>query len=433
MLSFRVNRAMQRWWEGRRAFADLQAESHNFVAASNVYILRRDVAAQVAMQSYATVKATEYALRRVDHAVQLQELARITNTDAEQMPPAIRVGDGDEGGSVSEVQRPLQLTATLSAQLAEAFDRGTVFACVSDVCVCVCVCVCGVLEESSLHFIPCDVALSSIMCATTRGWCVVALTMVWNAHPCVGGRLCEKRAKPRGIAGHRQRPRTAHTATLGDPNHNRARHISKAPALYRNDLARVSSVDPRPRVGVVGHSRVGCHRVRRVQARERGGDTPEPIRSPQLGHPDLPAERRVQARCPIDAFTLPEFGDGAYPRCGQGGSTPTLIINISTSTRPRRLLGTSTSRGFDLLSWLTGKGSFDVVRALVRKVSLALAELIEPRATLDGRPLPLSASTISPLKMDDIPCMHDGPLVGVLYFPGHVVTFMRTMGGRVLH
>ena len=34
---------------------------------------------------------------------------------------------------------------------------------------------------------------------------------------------------------------------------------------------------------------------------------------------------------------------------------------------------------------------------------------------------------------DDMSCMHDGPLVGVLSFRKHVMTFMRMMDGSVLY
>ena len=38
-----------------------------------------------------------------------------------------------------------------------------------------------------------------------------------------------------------------------------------------------------------------------------------------------------------------------------------------------------------------------------------------------------------PEEGDDMSCMHDGPLVGNLSFPGHVMAFMRMMDGHVLY
>ena len=120
MLSFRVNRAMARWWDGRNHFAELQAEVESFVTATHTYVIRRDVAQQLSITALSIARAAEYGLRKVEPEVQGRALARLTGL-------AGRQGDrfaAEEEAMVRSRNRPQHMSATLGAQLSEAFDSG---------------------------------------------------------------------------------------------------------------------------------------------------------------------------------------------------------------------------------------------------------------------------------------------------------------------
>eukprot|EP00040_Diaphanoeca_grandis_P032786 m.199474 g.199474 ORF g.199474 m.199474 type:complete len:512 (+) comp32737_c0_seq1:255-1790(+) len=149
LFSFRLNRCLTRWWDGRCAMAQLHAEIKSLVAQTHVYMGRRDVAAQICFQSVAAARATEYHLRSVDPTTAARALAPLlmrdyaTNND----PAPTSTAYGGDGSAtfhsvgnanpvhpcafsfealVTSKNRPFYVTSMMSATLSEAFDKGHV-------------------------------------------------------------------------------------------------------------------------------------------------------------------------------------------------------------------------------------------------------------------------------------------------------------------
>ena len=113
MLSFRINRGVGRWWEGRSVYGDLLGDLRGLVQSSHLYITDKKVAVEIGIWSYAYARAVELDLRK----------------DPEDKFTATFTGlfNSKEMDEMFEhPRRPFYISDRITMKLNEAFDRGNV-------------------------------------------------------------------------------------------------------------------------------------------------------------------------------------------------------------------------------------------------------------------------------------------------------------------
>lgn len=120
MLSFRINRAISRWWEARSLFAELQGELRALAQSSQVYCNNNAVATDVGMLLYAYSRASEMRLRNHNDEIWRPQLSQILDNLATQS------GLTEQIMQKATPNRLNFLIDQVSILLREAFDTGNV-------------------------------------------------------------------------------------------------------------------------------------------------------------------------------------------------------------------------------------------------------------------------------------------------------------------
>lgn len=115
MLSFRINRATARWWEGRKVYGDLVGNLRNLSQASQVYLKDKDAVADVVVWTYAYARSVEFHLRDLP-----AERQRAFFSSFSSLSPAVA------RGLATHTNRPAYLAQQMSLTLTDEFDRGNV-------------------------------------------------------------------------------------------------------------------------------------------------------------------------------------------------------------------------------------------------------------------------------------------------------------------
>ena len=63
ILSFRINRAVSRWWEGRVLFGEMLAEARGLQQTAVVYLNNKEATMELSLMTYAYVRSVEFHLR----------------------------------------------------------------------------------------------------------------------------------------------------------------------------------------------------------------------------------------------------------------------------------------------------------------------------------------------------------------------------------
>lgn len=113
MLSFRINRATARWWEGRRLFGDLLGEVRGLLQALRVYVKPMDTTQDISRMVFCYSRAVEFHLRSVD-----QQQLRVLLTPL--LPPQ------HLEPCLSAPHPPHYIAEQISQQLSRAFDTGQI-------------------------------------------------------------------------------------------------------------------------------------------------------------------------------------------------------------------------------------------------------------------------------------------------------------------
>jgi len=113
MLSFRINRGVGRWWEGRSVYGDMLGNLRGLVQASHMYITNKRVSVEIGLWSYAYARAVELDLRKDQEKKFTATFTGLMN--AQEM---------DE--MFAHPRRPFYISDRLTMKLNEAFDQGHV-------------------------------------------------------------------------------------------------------------------------------------------------------------------------------------------------------------------------------------------------------------------------------------------------------------------
>lgn len=113
MLSFRINRGVSRWWEGRRLYGEMLGNLRGLAHASRAYMREKKDIVDIGILAYAYARATELHLRRNSDAKYLAAFSGLLSpTETEQM--------------CQYSIRPYYIAEKLTSHLSDAFDRGDV-------------------------------------------------------------------------------------------------------------------------------------------------------------------------------------------------------------------------------------------------------------------------------------------------------------------
>ena len=113
MLSFRINRGVGRWWEGRSVYGDLLGNLRGLVQSSHLYITDKRVAVEIGIWSYAYARAVELDLRKDPEDKFTATFTGLFN-----------IKEMDE--LFEHPRRPFYISDRITMKLNEAFDQGNV-------------------------------------------------------------------------------------------------------------------------------------------------------------------------------------------------------------------------------------------------------------------------------------------------------------------
>ena len=113
MLSFRINRGVGRWWEGRALYGEMLANLRGLAQASNAYVRNKGVGIDIGLWAYAYARARELHLRKDNDEKYVTIFTGImSRTELDRM--------------FEYPMRPNFVGEQLTQKLSAAFDRGEV-------------------------------------------------------------------------------------------------------------------------------------------------------------------------------------------------------------------------------------------------------------------------------------------------------------------
>jgi len=113
MLSFRINRGVGRWWEGRSLYGDMLGNLRSLTLSSQIYMRKKSDAVDIGILAYAYARSMEFHLRKdPEEKVTATFTGLLSRTEMNRM--------------MSYPIPPYFIAEQLTRKIGDAFDRGDV-------------------------------------------------------------------------------------------------------------------------------------------------------------------------------------------------------------------------------------------------------------------------------------------------------------------